>query len=152
MELVTVLLLSEVRSRGSEPPSEVTRSEHGWRIEDEPTIRTYDKVTSGPLQAHYPMGTGHGPKGSRSPRECTNGAAHSPRNRPLRSQLEPSCLSVPPARTTSWRELHEASFPDCFSGTSLFSLSVGIRNHWLEVIPRGLFDPMSHYLYLPGHP
>ena len=77
MELVTVLLLSEVRSRGSEPPSEVTRSEHGWRIEDEPTIRTYDKVTSGPLQAHYPMGTGHGPKGSRSPRERTDGVAHS---------------------------------------------------------------------------
>ena len=59
-------LLSEVRSRGSESPSEVTRSEHGWRIEEEPTIRTYDKVTPGPLQAHYPMGTGHGPKGSRS--------------------------------------------------------------------------------------
>ena len=151
MELVTVLLLSEVRSSGSEPPSEVTRSEHGWRIEDKPTIRTYDKVTSGPLQAHYPMVTGHGPKGSRSPRERTNGAAHSLATA-LRSQLGPSCLSVPPARTTSWCELHEASFPDCFSGTSLFSLSVGIRNHWLGVIPRGPFDPMSHYLYLPGHP
>jgi hypothetical protein len=54
----------------------------------------------------------------------------------LRSQLGPSCLSVPPARTTLCCELHEASFPDCFSGTSLFSLSVGIRNHWLGVIPR----------------
>jgi hypothetical protein len=40
-------------------------------------MRTYDKVTSGPLQAHYPKGTGHGPKGSRSPRERTNGVAHS---------------------------------------------------------------------------
>ena len=77
MELVTLLLLSEVRSSGPEPPSEVTRSEHGWRIKDKPTIRTYDKVTSGPLQVHYPMVTGHGPKGSRSPRERTNGAAHS---------------------------------------------------------------------------
>jgi len=76
MELVTVLLLSEVRSSGSESPSEVTRSEHGWRIEDKTTTRTYDKVTSGPLHAHYPMGTGHGPKGSRSPRECTDGVAH----------------------------------------------------------------------------
>jgi hypothetical protein len=26
----------------------------------------------------------------------------------------------------------------CFS-------SVGIRNHWLGVIPRGPFDPISHY-------
>jgi hypothetical protein len=49
--------------------------EDGWRIDDKPTIRAYDKVTSGPLQAHYPMGTGH-PKGSRSPRERTDGVAH----------------------------------------------------------------------------
>ena len=77
MELVTVLLLSEVRSSESKPPSEVTRSERGWRAEGKPAIRTYDKVTSGPLQAHYPMETGHGPKESRSPRELSNGAAHS---------------------------------------------------------------------------
>jgi hypothetical protein len=38
------------------------------------------------------------------------------------------------------------------SSVRVFLFSVGVRNHWLGVIPRGRFDPMSHYLYLPGHP
>jgi len=151
MELVTVLLLSEVRSSGSESPSEVTRSEHGWRIEDKTTTRTYDKVTSGPLHAHYPMGTGHGPKGSRSPRECTDGVAH----------LLATGFAKPTGTQLFVRPAHpDATWSDSMRRPSrtaspvrvFFLFSVGVRNHWLGVIPRGLFDPMSHYLYLPGHP
>ena len=48
-KLVTVLLLSDVRSNHPEPSSEVTRSEHGGRTDDKATICTYDKVTTGPL-------------------------------------------------------------------------------------------------------
>jgi|AntAceMinimDraft_11_1070367.scaffolds.fasta_scaffold183641_1 hypothetical protein len=151
MELVTVLLLSEVRSSGSESPSEVTRSEHGWRIEDKTTTRTYDKVTSGPLHAHYPMGTGHGPKGSRSPRECTDGVAH----------LLATGFAKPTGTQLFVRPAHpDATWSDSMRRPSrtaspvrvFFLFSVGVRNHWLGVIPRGPFDPMSHYLYLPGHP
>jgi hypothetical protein len=48
-KLVTVLLLSDVRSNYPEPPSEVTRNEHGWRTDGKATICTYAKVTTGPL-------------------------------------------------------------------------------------------------------
>jgi hypothetical protein len=47
--ITTVVLLSDVRSNHPEPPSEVTRSEHGGRTDDKATICTYDKVTTGPL-------------------------------------------------------------------------------------------------------
>ena len=86
------------------------------------------------------MRTGHGPKGSRSPKELTDGVAHSLATdfaKPTGIQL----FVRPTHPDATWCELHEASFPDCFFGTSFFSLSVGIRNHWLGVIPRGLLTP-----------
>ena len=82
----------------------------------------------------------------------TDGAAHLLAST-LLNQLGLSCLFVPPARTPHGGAPHEVVLPgQLLRYDECFLFSVGVRNHWLGVIPRGLFDPTSHYLYLPGHP
>ena len=45
----TLYYCTDLQSNYPEPPSKVTRSEHGWRTDGKATICTYAKVTTGPL-------------------------------------------------------------------------------------------------------
>jgi hypothetical protein len=85
------------------------------------------------------MGTGQGAEGSRSHkwahRQGTQVGHLLASN--LLNQLWLSCLSVPPARTPHGDTPHEIVLPGQLLRYEWFLFSVGVRNHWLGVIPRG---------------